>query len=817
LNANINVEGDTPLLGWVDCGSRYIYQNPRIISETQRWHIPTGDTGIVTGVGPYEPGAYHQWKPAITLIGPYCPGNTVYLEDHKLDGVDDLDVGLCDVWQDWTDCGTRLTFSEFTSLGWVARDPRSWFPVTSMFTAAIRYGNVLSVTIQTDFGFGFVEIDGVRRSSPFVTGWVPGSEHTITAVSPQEFGYTRYVFDHWSDGGDSTHRVVAIRDTTFTAYYRLQYFLDIISDHGSPSGEGWYDAGSSATFSVSRYDTTTGGSVRYRFLSWTGTGTGSYTGPDTSHTVVMNNPITETANWQAEYYLRLTYDGTDGNIPHMDGEGWYNANTNARITTDEYIGGGSPGDSIRYVFSRWGSEPEGATFGSPTSYSTLIYLDRPYTAVAHYRKQYKFCVYNPMGHDEPVPAVGCYWYYDGDTVRGRVTSPSGGVYCTGYLGTGSLSDGTSSSFSFVIRQPSSVTWLWGDQFTLYVNNELGSLGHPDPDSGVHYYVPATVVTASVDSIVYIGGPSLGMRYVCYGYYGTGSVPDSGSTRSVTFTINENSSITWQWKLQLRFIVNSAYGSPTPPVGTHWYVYGDTIRGSINPVYGSYRCIGYTGTGSLPSGYGSSFTFVIESPSSVTWNWAPLSDVCSLIVVSPHGRPNPPVGVSYFLRGSTINAWVDAVDDAGSGTRYICTGWTGTGPVPPAGYTNHIENIVMNSSGTLTWNWRTQYRLVINNPGNHDDPYPAAGTYWLNEGLEVMGYISPIDSTNPDTIWYCTGYTSSAPSVPSRDTTYFHFFIREPVTITWNWTNYVVPLVVYSPYGRPYPPVGVTYFPPRTRV
>jgi len=816
LNAGINVEGDTPILGWADCGSRYIYQNPRMVSENQRWHIPVGDTGIVTGIGPYEPGAYHQWRPAVTLIGPYCPGNTVYLEAHKLDGIDDLDVGLCDVWQDWTDCGTQLTFSEFTSLGWVARDPRSFYPVTSMFTASIRYGNVVTVTIQTDFGFGFVEIDGVRRSSPFVTGWVPASEHTITAVSPQEFGYTRYVFDHWSDGGDESHRVVAIRDTTFTAYYRLQYFLDIVCDYDSPGGEGWYDAGANATFSVTTYDSAVGG-VRHRFISWTGTGAGSYTGTDTSHTVVMNNPITETANWQTQYYLRLTYTGTGGLVPRLEGEGWYAANTNATIITEGYLGGSLPSDTIRYIFDHWESDPPGAVFGNPRNPSTLIYLSNPYTAIAVYKTQYKFCVYNPMRHDAPVPAEGCYWYTDGDTVRGSVTSPAEGAYCVGYTGTGSLHDGTSTSFAFVIHQPSSVTWLWGDQFTLTVESELGSLGNPNPAPGTYYYVPGSLVSARVDSIVYIGGPSVGMRYICRGYYGSGSVPDSGNNCSVSFTIMENSRISWRWQLQDRFNVVSAHDAPNPPVGTHWFNYGDTIRGSVNPIDGIYRCVGYTGSGSLPSGYGSSFSFVIEAPSGVTWNWAEASAVCSLVVTSAHGRPNPPIGVSYFLRGTTINAWVDAVDDPGTGTRYICAGWTGTGPVPPVGYTNHIENIVMNSSGTLTWNWSTQYRLIINNPGNHDNPYPAPGTYWLNSGLEVTGYIAPVDSSNPDTIWYCTGYTSTARSVPSRDTTYFHFYISEPVTITWNWTNLVVPLVVVSPYGSPYPPVGVTYFPPRTRV
>ena len=60
-------------------------------------------------------------------------------------------------------------------------------------------------------------------------------------------------------------------------------------------------------------------------------------------------------------------------------------------------------------------------------------------------------------------------------------------------------------------------------------------------------------------------PDLGTRYTCTGYTGTGSV-ESGAGNSVTFAITQNSSITWNWRIDYRLTVNAA-----PPEGGSVYV------------------------------------------------------------------------------------------------------------------------------------------------------------------------------------------------------------------------------------------------------
>jgi len=57
----------------------------------------------------------------------------------------------------------------------------------------------------------------------------------------------------------------------------------------SPSS-GWQNAGAKVTITAKP-------NSGHKFKSWTGTGTGSYTGTSASHTITMNGTISETATF----------------------------------------------------------------------------------------------------------------------------------------------------------------------------------------------------------------------------------------------------------------------------------------------------------------------------------------------------------------------------------------------------------------------------------------------------------------------------------------------------------------------------------------
>jgi uncharacterized delta-60 repeat protein len=84
----------------------------------------------------------------------------------------------------------------------------------------------------------------------------------------------------------------------------------------------------------------------------------------------------------------------------------------------------------------------------------------------------------------------------------------------------------------------------------------------------------------------------------------------------------------------------------------------------------------------------------------------------LTVQSDYGSPTPPVGSNYLNYGMTITASVDLLIPAGEGTRYVCSGWTGTGSVPAAGDTSFCQFTITQNS-TITWLWQTQYELTTN--------------------------------------------------------------------------------------------------------
>jgi uncharacterized delta-60 repeat protein/uncharacterized repeat protein (TIGR02543 family) len=83
----------------------------------------------------------------------------------------------------------------------------------------------------------------------------------------------------------------------------------------------------------------------------------------------------------------------------------------------------------------------------------------------------------------------------------------------------------------------------------------------------------------------------------------------------------------------------------------------------------------------------------------------------LIVESEYGSPTPPVGRNYAKWGLTITASVDSPVAVGEGIYYACTGWSGTGSVPPAGSTNSVTFIITENT-SISWNWKMQYGLTV---------------------------------------------------------------------------------------------------------
>jgi glycoprotein endo-alpha-1,2-mannosidase len=131
-------------------------------------------------------------------------------------------------------------------------------------------------------------------------GWYDaGSRVSVEADTVIVLGKgIRAVFIEWVFDGtrrpDNHISIIMDGAKTAIAKYKIQYYLAVKSDYGSPQGEGWYDAGSVATFSVT---TPVGTIIQQVFTGWSGDS--ADTTP--AATIVMDSPKRVIASWRTDY------------------------------------------------------------------------------------------------------------------------------------------------------------------------------------------------------------------------------------------------------------------------------------------------------------------------------------------------------------------------------------------------------------------------------------------------------------------------------------------------------------------------------------
>jgi len=229
---------------------------------------------------------------------------------------------------------------------------------------------IFNTNISLPAGETKVTIDGTDYTSmpsPFL--WVPGGNHTVTVPSEISGGTgTRYVFTGWNGGATVPAQTFSYGQ--HTANFEKQYLLTVNSTYGNPTGEGWYAAGSTASFSITNYIETSD-TKRY-FGGWSGDVTGS----TTSGSLVMDAPKTITASWDSEYLLTINSEyGTP------TGAGWYDAGQTANVAVPE-----SEGFFIKYVFDGWTGDLNTATA------STSIVMNGPKVITATWHSDYMMMI-----------------------------------------------------------------------------------------------------------------------------------------------------------------------------------------------------------------------------------------------------------------------------------------------------------------------------------------------------------------------------------------------------------------------------------------
>jgi hypothetical protein len=145
----------------------------------------------------------------------------------------------------------------------------------------------------------------------------------------------------------------------------------------------------------------------------------------------------------------------------------------------------------------------------------------------------------------------------------------------------------------------------------------------------------------------------------------------------------------------------------------------------------------------------------------------------LTVTSAHDSPSPPSG--FFNTGKDITESVTSPVSGGTGTQYVCTGWTGSGSVPASG-TGTSVTFAITANSTITWTWKTQFEVTIDQQGVGPDFTGTVATvdglnythdalpsilWWDNQSNHSFSFASPlIVNTSKQYTWNSTSGLST---------------------------------------------------------
>jgi uncharacterized repeat protein (TIGR02543 family) len=430
---------------------------------------------------------------------------------------------------DYADTGTTLTIDNPIYVSnkqrFITTDPTS-FTVMSSATFTVNYKTQNYITINSD------------HDSPTASQWVDqGSNFDVSVTSPTEavagdhqWVCTGYGLDEGPSQSGTSYTFTNVQAAhTVVFNWKEQFWIQINSTHDSPTASAWVDQGASFAASVNSPTEVAPDDHQWVCTGYSVDG-GNLTVGNSYPFTIVEAAHTVVFNWKEQFYL--TVNSAYGS---PTGGGWYDSGATANAAL--YSGTVPGGIGVQYVFVGWSGDASGTTPPSNT-----ITMNGPKTAAADWKVQYYLTMSTNFGSVNPSSG----WHDAGSTLTISATVPSAGsgeqYVWNGWTGTGSGNyTGTGKTASVTMNDAVAEGASWTKQYYLTVTSPHGS---PTPMSG--WFDNGTDIQASVSSPV---PASIITQYVCTGWTGMGSVPASGTTANISFTIDQPSSIIWNWKTQ----------------------------------------------------------------------------------------------------------------------------------------------------------------------------------------------------------------------------------------------------------------------------
>ncbi len=239
-------------------------------------------------------------------------------------------------------------------------------------------------------------------------------------------------------------------------------YLRVESSHADAEGEGWYDVGSEATFSI---DTLIdyGNNTRHIFTGWGGDSDSK--SPTAS--IIMDGPKTVAAKWITQYRIDVI-----SKYGEPKGSEWYDEGSEATISVSSPL---DHGNGTRHSFLKWSED-------SATNTTSSIIIDSAKKVYAVWAKQHLLVVESKYGDAE-----GGGWWDSGTEAKFSVTSPLdlGNDTRRAFLSWTGDSSASNPSATILMDSPHSVEAKWKTQYYLKVNSQFGNTigeGWYDQDS-----------------------------------------------------------------------------------------------------------------------------------------------------------------------------------------------------------------------------------------------------------------------------------------------------------------------------------------------
>lgn len=356
---------------------------------------------------------------------------------------------------------TTVTGERYIFTGWAGSGLGSYSGTNNPATVTMNSAAITeTATWEHQYQLTIISPQGTVNGNN--TWYDVGTTATATLTSGTVAGSsgTQYVFLGWTgsaSGSALTSNAITMNGPkTATASWTTQYFLTTTTVHGTVTGSGWYNTGTSATATLDALTSPGTAGVQYAFTNWGTDATGVAL---TSNAITMNAPKTASTLWQTQYNLTFKQTGVgsdytsnlitvNGNSYNANGYSTW-ANANAGYTFSYTPLAVVSDTTTQYLLS--------GVVGNTTV--TSITVAAPTMVTATYSTQYYLTIISQ--YDSPSPTSR--WFDNNTSITAFVSSPASGYTCSGWLGTGSVpSSGSSSATTFMITAPSTITWNWYD-------------------------------------------------------------------------------------------------------------------------------------------------------------------------------------------------------------------------------------------------------------------------------------------------------------------------------------------------------------------